>query len=107
MIVLRSAVSSVGEFRPPSENESGVVLRIDMTCVGRVASRARIENVPSPILVVVDMGVEAEDASLRKLSRRGTRVWPIEGVVSGMMLKMGEKRPSIVQKQKNLLAERA
>lgn len=53
------------------------------------------------------MGVEAEDASLRKLSRRGTRVWPIEGVVSGMMLKMGEKRPSIVQKQKNLLAERA
>jgi len=36
---------------------------------------------------VVDIGVEGEDDSLRRLSERDTGVWPIEGIVSGMMLK--------------------
>jgi len=45
-----------------------------------------MENVPSPILVVVEMGVEGEDASLHKLSLSGTRVLPMEGIASGMIL---------------------
>jgi hypothetical protein len=44
----------------------------------------------SPIFVVVDIGVEGEDDSLRRLSERGTRDWPIEGIISGMMLRMHE-----------------
>jgi len=53
-----------------------------------VFSKARIENVFSPILVVVDIGVEGEADSLRRLWERDTGVWPIEGIVSGMMLEV-------------------
>jgi hypothetical protein len=36
------------------------------------------------------MDVDGEDDSLRKLSESGTRAWPIEGIVSGMMLRKNE-----------------
>jgi hypothetical protein len=49
-----------------------------------------MENVFSPRLVVVDMGVEEDDESVRRLSERDTRVCPIEGTIFGMILRMSK-----------------